>query len=113
QSLPFAAESFDAVFCNDAINHFRDRQSVLDDWYRILGPDGKVLYTDPCMITGMVNQEELAIRSSISLQHWTPIGENERLLRRAGFEIVRCENVTDATASVSKRWHDARAERKQ
>jgi hypothetical protein len=31
--LPFADESFDAVFCNDAINHLPGRPSVLVDWF--------------------------------------------------------------------------------
>jgi hypothetical protein len=35
---------------------------------------------------------------------------NERLIEEAGFELVRQEDATENAASVSKRWHDARAE---
>src|SRR5262245_34377747 len=36
ERLPFPDESFDAVFCNDAINHLPQRASVLRDWWRVL-----------------------------------------------------------------------------
>lgn len=36
ESLPFEAESFDAVMCIDAMNHFRDRLGVLREWHRVL-----------------------------------------------------------------------------
>src|SRR4029078_2946278 len=45
--LPFADGSFDAVFCNDAINHLPDRAHVLGDWHRVLRDGGRLLYTDP------------------------------------------------------------------
>ncbi|MDH3285659.1 MAG: class I SAM-dependent methyltransferase, partial [Acidobacteriota bacterium] len=36
EPLPFDDDSFDAVFCNDAINHLKDRERVLADWHRLL-----------------------------------------------------------------------------
>ena len=50
--LLFDDASFDAVLCNDAINHLRDRRCVLSDWHRLLKPGGYCLFTDPIVVTG-------------------------------------------------------------
>jgi SAM-dependent methyltransferase len=111
--LPFSEESFDVVFCNDSINHLPDRQAVLQDWYRILRPGGRVLFTDPIVITGQLSNEEIRSRSSIGFFLFTPTGHNEQLLERARFAVRTIRDVTDAVASVSRRWHDARAKRRE
>lgn len=112
QRLPFPEESFDVVFCNDSINHLPDRFAVLQDWHRLVRPGGRVLFTDPIVVTGQLTNEEIRIRSSIGFFLFTPIGHNEQLLQRAGFAVRTIRDVTEAVASVSRRWHDARARRR-
>lgn len=109
-ALPFPEGTFDAVICIDSANHFAPRAEVLKEWHRVLKPGGKVLFTDPVVVTGLVSNEELAIRSSIGYFVFAPPGVNERLLGAAGFELLRCEDVTASEAAVSQRWHDAREE---
>ncbi len=111
--LPFGDDSFDVVFCNDSINHLPARLAVLQDWYRILRPGGRVLFTDPIVVTGQLSNEEIRIRSSIGFFLFTPTGHNERLLEQAGFNVLQVRDVTDAVASVSHRWHQARARRQK
>lgn len=111
RELPFAPESFDVVFCNDAINHFRDRARVLRDWHRVLKPGGRVLYTDPIVVTGPMSSAEIAARSSIGFFLFVPVGANERYLRDAGFRGPIATDRTEAVASTSSRWHAARAKR--
>jgi len=108
QRLPFADASFDAIVCIDAMNHLLDRARVLGDWHRTLKPGGRALYTDPIVITGSVSNAEIALRSSIGHFQFNPLGENERVIRGAGFELVGHEDVTENAALVAKRWHDAR-----
>jgi SAM-dependent methyltransferase len=108
QSLPFEDELFDLIVCIDAINHFPNRSRVLAEWYRVLKPDGRILFTDPIIVTGLLSNEEIAIRSSIGYFLFAPVGEDERLIKEAGFELIRCEDVTENEAKVSKRWYDAR-----
>jgi len=106
--LPFAGRTFDAVICIDTINHLRDRARVLAEWHRVLKEGGRVLFTDPVIVTGLISNEEIAIRSSIGYFLFAPPGENESLLAKAGFEMVRTEDVTQNVALVAERWHKAR-----
>jgi len=110
--LPFPDGSFDAVFCNDSINHFPTRLEILRDWYRVLRPGGRLLYTDPIVVTGQLTNEEMRARSSIGFFLFTPLGCNERLLAESGFRVVDVQDLTEAVASVARRWRGARTERK-
>ena len=109
QRLPFADQSFDAVVSNDAMCHIPRRLAVLKEWYRVLRPGGRALYTDAMIVTGALSNEEMAARSSIGYYLFLPPGENERLIREAGLELLRADDVTEAAAVLSKRWRDARA----
>lgn len=111
--LQFSDSSFDAIFCNDSINHLPNRSQLLQEWHRLLKPAGKLLYTDPIVVTGQITNEEIAIRSSIGFFLYTPVGANERMLEQAGFDIIKTENVTANTAHTSKRWYEARAHRQK
>jgi SAM-dependent methyltransferase len=107
--LPFADVSFDVVVSNDAICHLRDRASVLCDWYRLLRPGGRALFTDAMVLTGIVSQDEIATRSSIGFYVFVPPGANESMLRDAGFVVRSVQDLTPAAAAVAARWHDARS----
>lgn len=107
--LPFPDGSFDAVVCIDAINHLPDRRAVLADWHRLLRPGGSVLFTDPIVVTGLLTSEEIALRASIGFFVFSLLGENERLVREAGFELVACADSTENVVAVTRRWRDARA----
>lgn len=109
QPLPFPAGHFDAVVSNDAMCHIRDRLTALGEWHRVMRPGGRALFTDAMVVTGIVSHEEIATRSSIGFYLFVPPGENERLLKAAGFEILGVEDVTQNAADVAQRWHDARA----
>lgn len=110
EPLPFPDGAFDAVLCIDSANHFPHRLQVLREWHRVLRPGGRLLFTDPVVVTGLVSNEELAARSSIGYFLFAPPEVNERLIEEAGFDLDRREDVTDNAAAVSKRWHDARVE---
>jgi SAM-dependent methyltransferase len=110
--LPFEDESFDGVFCNDSINHLPGRINVLRDWYRVLRPGGRVLYTDPIVVTGQLTNDEIRVRSSIGFFLFTPVGCNERQLMESGFQLLDVRDLTDAVASVSSKWSRAREQRR-
>ena len=109
--LDFPDRSFDAIFCNDSINHFSDRAAVLKDWFRLLKPSGRLVYTDPIIVSGILSNEEIAVRSSIGFYLFTPLGENQRLLEEASFDLLKTEDVTEKMSLISERWREARAVR--
>jgi len=111
--LPFADASFDAIFCNDAINHLPRRAELFVDWHRVLKPGGRLLFTDPIVVTGPVTNDEIRVRSSIGFYLFVPAGCNERLLEGAGFVVEEMRDVTEAEEQVSARWRDARARRRE
>jgi cyclopropane fatty-acyl-phospholipid synthase-like methyltransferase len=106
--LPFDDQSFDAIYSNDAMCHIASRPAVLREWYRVLKPGGRMLFTDAMIVTGLISNEELATRSSIGTYFYLPPGVNERLIAEAGFELLAAEDLTEGAAEMSLRWHDAR-----
>ncbi len=110
--LPFDGDSFDAILCIDSMNHLPDRLKVLQEWRRILRPGRRAIFTDPVVISGPVTNDELALRSSIGLFLFVPIGVNEKLIEAAGLRLVKQEDVTTNAAMVSGRWHESRERHK-
>jgi SAM-dependent methyltransferase len=108
QSLPFDNETFDGIMCMDSMNHFRDRLGYLREWYRVLKPGKRALFTDPVVITGPVTNEELAARSSIGFFLFVPLESTIRMIKETGFKLIRCEDVTNNIELTSGRWHEAR-----
>ena len=113
QRLLFDDETFDAVMCMDSMNHFRGRLSVLREWYRVLKAGGRILFTDPVVITGPVSNEELASRSSIGFFIFIPLETTENLIKEAGFNLIRREDVTGNIELTSGRWHASRQKHRE
>jgi len=109
--LPFPDASFDGVICVDAINHLPDRARVLAELGRVLRPRGRLLYTDPIVVTGWLTDREMRIRSSIGFFLFVAPGVNEALLEAAGFEPGTVLERTSNMARMAAAWHAARAVR--
>ena len=112
-SLPFDDNAFDAVFSNDVLCHIPGRPKVLGEMFRVLKPGGRMLFSDALVVGGMLSHEEIATRSSIGFYVYSPPGENERLIERAGFRQIRATDTTESAARIAKQWHQAREGRKQ
>jgi SAM-dependent methyltransferase len=113
KNLPFDDDTFDAVFSNDVLCHLTGRPKVLGEMFRILKPGGRMLFSDALVVGGLLSHEEIATRSSIGFYVYSPPGENERLIEKAGFRQIRIIDTTESAATVSKRWHRAREKRKE
>jgi SAM-dependent methyltransferase len=111
--LPLPSASFDVVMCIDAVNHLADRGEVLAEWARLLRPGGRVLYTDPMVVSGALSHKEIVARSATGFFLFVPPGENERRIRDAGLELVVAEDATINVAAVAGRWLAARAAREE
>src|ERR1700723_282063 len=111
--LPFANETFDAVFSNDVLCHIPGRPSLIAEMYRVLKRGvGQMLFSDALVIGGVVSQEEIATRSSIGYYLFSPPGENERLMQQAGFSNIETLDTTEHAARTAARWHSARQKSK-
>jgi SAM-dependent methyltransferase len=109
QRLPFEDHTFTTVIGIDSMNHVPARLQVLKEWSRVLRKEGRLLFTDPTIITGILSNEEIATRSFIGFMLFTPLGENERLIQEAGLALEHTLDVTENSAVLSKRWYEARA----
>lgn len=109
--LPFPDGSFDAVTCVDAVNHLPNRPRVLDEWHRLLRGGGRLVFTDPAVVTGALTNDEIAIRSSIGFFLFVPPGADERMLASAGFDVIQVTDRTENMAQTAERWRLAREAR--
>lgn len=108
--LPFADASFDAVLCMDAIVLLPGRPTVVQDWSRLLRPGGRVAFTDPGVLTGVVTLDELSLRAGqVGSFAYSPPGQNERLLKEAGLTLVHTEDSTSPMERLAAAWHASRS----
>ncbi len=109
QRLPYDDAELDGLICIDALTHFPDRRRVFGDWARVLRPGGRLVFTDPVTVTGVVSDEEMHVRASIGSLFFAPPGLDADLLAEAGFEIDRVEDRTENMASTAAGRRTARA----
>ena len=111
KQLPFPESSFDAITCIDAINHLTDRLRVLADWARLLKPGGRVLFTNPAVVTGPLTNAEIAIRGSCGFYLFVPSGYDEGVITQCGLRVVACEDRTPKLGEIAERRKSARESR--
>lgn len=104
-------DSCDAVLCIDGIARIADHSAALTSWARALKPGGKLLYTDPGILGGLVTSEEVAIRSGGGMFVLSPQGENEGLIEAAGLWLKRADDATEALAAAASELMSGRAGR--
>lgn len=111
QALAFSDGTFDAITCIDAINHLADRQRIIADWARLLKAGGRLLFTDPIVVTGPLTNAEIAMRTSAGFYLLVPQGYDESVLAQCGLRLLTSENVTRNMAEVAERRRAARESR--
>jgi SAM-dependent methyltransferase len=54
---PFGSDGLDVVLCIDSVNHMYERGQLFEEWHRVLRHGGRVLFTDPLTVSGMLRRE--------------------------------------------------------
>jgi 2-polyprenyl-3-methyl-5-hydroxy-6-metoxy-1,4-benzoquinol methylase len=110
--LPFKDATFDAITCIDALNHFADRLRMLSEWVRLLKPGGRVLFTDPIIVTGPLTNSEIAVRTSAGFYLVVPRGYDELVIAESGLQLLLAQDVTENMAKLGEARRRARAARR-
>jgi SAM-dependent methyltransferase len=110
--LPLDGGAHDVVVCVDAIPHLRHRAAVFIEWCRLLRPGGRLLFTDPAVLTGAVSRDEFDVRASQGYFALVATGFNEDALAAAGLELLRTDDTSSATAEIAERTRAARERRR-
>ncbi len=111
--LTFRDSSFDAAFSNDVLCHIPGRLALFCELFRVLKEGARFLFSDGLIIGGVITHQEIATRSSIGYYLFSPPGENERLLEKAGFRVLSVADTTKNAAAISERWRDGRQKRSE
>jgi SAM-dependent methyltransferase len=106
--LPLGDGRFDALLCIDAICHLPDRAATLAEWARLLRAGGRLLFTDPAVLTGAMSRSEMDARASAGPFLVVPPGLNEKALESARLDLRRSEDHSAAMAEIASLWHATR-----
>lgn len=102
--LPFADNTFDALFCIDAFEHFPDAQKAVVEFHRVMKPDGLVFLSVPnyANIAGLVKKccetfGRYEKNTWAPFRNWQPqelehaltSGRVRRLFKKAGFNKLK------------------------
>tara|TARA_Y100000588_G_scaffold295564_1_gene315876 strand:+ start:1726 stop:2559 length:834 start_codon:yes stop_codon:yes gene_type:complete len=103
--LPFANESFSHIISVDVVMHLPDRNKSLAELWRVLKPGGRLLFTDACIVNGVLSDEDIRIRSHYGISHFVPEDFNESALASTGFTLQKKEQHSDGLIAIcSGRW---------
>lgn len=114
--LPFMDAHFDAIIFLEGIIYFNEQEriAILRECNRILKPNGKLIYTDPCVIFSILSDTELATRSMFGGYYFSPVGAQESLFEQSGFHLIQSEDITKNNyEAVHKRWWTSREKNKR
>jgi ubiquinone/menaquinone biosynthesis C-methylase UbiE len=92
--LPFAHDTFDAIWCCEFLDRIFDPSAALQEMHRVLAPGGRLLVTVPdhgtvrSVLIALFKWDEHFAPTNPRIRHFTR-SMLVKLARRAGFEHVR------------------------
>lgn len=95
EALPFEANSFDAVWSQDAILHSGNRKTVFEEVDRVLKPGGEFIFTDPMQRMGVEPEILKPVLERIHLASMGSIDTYERYAQELGWESVEVVEMSE------------------
>lgn len=89
--LPFGDQCFDVVLCTEVLEHVNDPQRALNEFYRVLKPEGHVVLSVPFLYQMHEQPYDFFRYTYYGLNH---------LFIRAGFSMVSCKARGEIVAVV-------------
>lgn len=118
--LPFPDSYFDSLVCIESIFYCGTlaRFNLFKEWNRILKTNGRLIFTDSCIISGVISDNEIAQRSIhrnvLGEYFFLPLDTQKDLIQKSGLDLFLTEDITTNNASlISKNLRLARNKRKK
>jgi ubiquinone/menaquinone biosynthesis C-methylase UbiE len=112
-SLPFPAESFDAVLALESIVHIQERARVLEQIARVLRPGGRVVLTDFVTLRPEGQESEVdrrALAHALAAWRAAPLVRAEDypgFVDRAGLVLDEITDITERTKYTFAKTYEA------
>lgn len=95
RTIPFAQDTFDAIFSTEVFEHIFNIDDILKELHRVLKPGGKMLITCPFVICEHEVPNDSARYTSFGLKY---------LLQQNGFKIIAFEKIGNAVLATNQLW---------
>ena len=101
--MPFAAETFDVVWGQEAWCHVLDKDRLIAEAFRVLKPGGKLGFTD-WVVTGPISDTELLpLITMMAFPNMQTFEGWQAAMKQAGFKVLDARDETEAYARC---WDD-------
>jgi len=93
--VPFAEETFDVVWGQDAWCYLTDKKRLIKECHRVLKPGGIIAFTDWLNKKAASVQEQRELLTFMVFPYLETLSGYENLLKDSGFEILEKEDLSD------------------
>ncbi|WP_292366652.1 MULTISPECIES: methyltransferase domain-containing protein [unclassified Methanoculleus] len=105
--MPFKSGTFDVVWGQDSWCYVTDKDRLIRECRRVAVPGGTIAFTD-WIQTGPMSDEELhGLNTFMLFPYMETLPGYENLLRRHGFAVRECEELSEDFASHMRRYRDS------
>ena len=107
EQMPFADNSFDYVWCEDAILHCAHKDKVFAEVDRVLKPGGEFIFTDPMQADSVEDMSVLEpILKRIHLQAMGSFALYKKYAQQHGWELLEAKEMPDQLVNHYSSVHD-------
>jgi len=98
ESLPFSDNTYDFIWCQDAILHSDQKEKVLTEVARVLKPGGEFIFTDPMQGDDTDPKTLTPVLQRIHLKEMGSVKKYRDITKKLGFEVIDIEEMPERIA---------------